>query len=256
VPLPAETLGPAGPAVQAEIGKLVFTSNRSEFRAQETGDIYVAQADGSSLTKLTQRPAIYEHPVWSPDGRQIAFASNHEGQRQIYAMQADGNAVMAEPGTALLDFINGWSPDGKWLLNESGRDVNGELCAVRPDGRQTVNLVWGSQGKHIELLAVATTTDDAGVTRFSDPLLAAARNAAYVSNCGDLLGTLETGKIADILVVNGNPLDDLQAPLDVQMVMRDSVIVRPAKEAIDVRTSGVRYAGSPDQPDGDGQSHP
>ena len=65
-PLPAGTLEAAEPTAQAEMGKLVFTSNRSELRAQEPGDIYVAQADGSSLTKLTQQPAIYEHPPFMP----------------------------------------------------------------------------------------------------------------------------------------------------------------------------------------------
>jgi imidazolonepropionase-like amidohydrolase len=43
---------------------------------------------------------------------------------------------------------------------------------------------------------------------------------------GDELGTLEAGKIADILVVAGNPLEDLQALTDVQMAIHGGVVIR------------------------------
>ena len=39
-------------------------------------------------------------------------------------------------------------------------------------------------------------------------------------------GTLEAGKIADILVVAGNPLEDMHTLTDVQMVIHNGVIIR------------------------------
>lgn len=59
-------------------------------------DIFVINADGSGLTNLTHHPANDESPVWSPDGRYIAFASNRGGisqLRQLYVMRADGSDV-------------------------------------------------------------------------------------------------------------------------------------------------------------------
>ena len=57
-------------------------------------------------------------------------------------------------------------------------------------------------------------------------IVAATRNGAHVCGLGDELGTLEAGKIADILVVAGNPLDDLQVLTDVQMVIHNGVVIR------------------------------
>ena len=55
---------------------------------------------------------------------------------------------------------------------------------------------------------------------------AATQNAAHVCNLGDEIGTLEPGKIADILVVAGDPLHDLQALTDVRLVIHNGVIIR------------------------------
>lgn len=57
-------------------------------------------------------------------------------------------------------------------------------------------------------------------------IVAATKNAAHVCNLEEQIGTLEPGKIADILVVAGNPLEDIQALTDVQMVVHNGVIIR------------------------------
>jgi imidazolonepropionase-like amidohydrolase len=57
-------------------------------------------------------------------------------------------------------------------------------------------------------------------------IVAATKHAAFVCSLGDQIGTLEPGKIADILVVNSNPLDDLNALKDVRVVIRNGEIIR------------------------------
>ncbi|UCH59170.1 MAG: amidohydrolase family protein [Anaerolineales bacterium] len=57
-------------------------------------------------------------------------------------------------------------------------------------------------------------------------IVAGTKNAAHVCNLGDEIGTLESGKVADILVVAGNPLEDIQALEDVMMVIHNGEIIR------------------------------
>lgn len=66
--------------------RIAFTSDRS-------GDpeIYLANADGTGLVRLTDSPGRDAHPSWSGDGKTILFQSPRaDGNVQIYRMNADG----------------------------------------------------------------------------------------------------------------------------------------------------------------------
>lgn len=67
--------------------------------------------------------------------------------------------------------------------------------------------------------------ESAGMTR-AQVLVAATRNAARVCNRWRTLGTLEAGKVADVLVVRGDPLADLHALAAPALVMRSGVVIR------------------------------
>jgi Tol biopolymer transport system component len=58
--------------------------------AQEK-DIYVMNADGTNVRRLTDSPGLDEGPEFSPDGTKIAFSSARDGQQEIYIMDADGS---------------------------------------------------------------------------------------------------------------------------------------------------------------------
>jgi imidazolonepropionase-like amidohydrolase len=57
-------------------------------------------------------------------------------------------------------------------------------------------------------------------------IVAGTGHSAQVSNLGDELGTLEMGKIADVLVVEGDPLQDIHALTNVWLVIKDGVVIR------------------------------
>ncbi len=54
-------------------------------------DIYVMDADGTHVRRLTDSPGLDEGPEFSPDGTKIAFSSDRDGQQEIYVMDADGS---------------------------------------------------------------------------------------------------------------------------------------------------------------------
>lgn len=56
------------------------------------GDIYTVAASGGKATQLTTHPAHDTRPVWSPDGKQIAFASDRNGNFDVFIMPREGGA--------------------------------------------------------------------------------------------------------------------------------------------------------------------
>lgn len=99
---------------------------------------------------------------------------------------------------------------------------------VEGGGQVALGTDYAGYSIHFELGMPITEIElmhEAGMTPMQI-IVAATKNAAHVSHRDRDLGTLEAGKIADVLVVNGNPLQDLRALLDVRMVLKDGVILR------------------------------
>jgi Tol biopolymer transport system component len=89
-------------------------------------DIWVFDLKRNVPTRLTFDPANDIWPVWSPDGKWIAFASNRGGQYAVYRKLASGageDELLYEDKEANVG-PTGWSPDGRWLA-----------CAPHPNGK-------------------------------------------------------------------------------------------------------------------------
>ncbi len=96
--------------------------------------------------------------------------------------------------------------------------AGGEI-ALGNDGGMLPGIEIGMPMREIEMLQAAGMTP-------MEIIVAATLNAAHVCNREDTLGTLEVGKIADVLVIQGDPLVDLQALKDVLLVIHQGVIIR------------------------------
>ncbi|MDO8969404.1 MAG: amidohydrolase family protein, partial [Saprospiraceae bacterium] len=60
----------------------------------------------------------------------------------------------------------------------------------------------------------------------ADILRAATLDAATLLRMNDRIGSLEPGKLADIVAVEGNPLEDIRAMMKVVFVMKDGKVVQ------------------------------
>ena len=130
-------------------------------------DIYVINADGSGLRRLTTHSARDDSPAWSPDGRQIAFTSDRDGDFEIHVMNADGSNIRRVTDHPAEDGDPNWSPDGGRITFTSSRDGNHEIYVINVDGSGTRRVTdfpdpgraiqpdWSSDGNTI----VFTLTD-------------------------------------------------------------------------------------------------
>ena len=122
------------PAFSPDGDRIAFVGYR-----HGNGEIYVMNADGTGLKRLTSHKGEDLTPAWSPDGRRIAFASNRAGEFEIFVMNADGRAVRRLTRIAkgpYGSYSPAWSPDGRTLVFSSAARTpeNPELYSIRADG--------------------------------------------------------------------------------------------------------------------------
>lgn len=98
-------------------------------------EIAMINSDLSGFQILTSdRGVANVNPSWSPDGSQIVYQSERDGNSEIYLVQADGS--MYTRLTANRNFDGGafWSEDGSKIYFTSNRDGENQLYEMNPDG--------------------------------------------------------------------------------------------------------------------------
>ena len=110
--------GNFNPAFSPDGKRIAFSSDRDGYRE---GDIYVMEADGSNVRRLTASPGWDGSPAWSSDGEWIYFYSQRDAIPGIYIMKADGSGqerIVAGP--ALSPAV---SPQGRvaYAAQQNGR---------------------------------------------------------------------------------------------------------------------------------------
>jgi Tol biopolymer transport system component/C-terminal processing protease CtpA/Prc len=105
------------------------------------GDIWVTSATGGKAVPLTDNVEMDDRPVWSPDGKQIAFASDRYGNNDVFVVDADGGRPKRVTYFTGSDIPSGWSADGQSILMVRRLDD-----AYR--GVYSVNVKTGAMNEH------------------------------------------------------------------------------------------------------------
>jgi tricorn protease len=92
------------------------TISKTKIVFQFAGDLWSVPRAGGQATRLTSSIGREFRPRFSPDGSQIAFTGQYDGNSDVYVIPAGGGIPKRLTAHPAEDFVNGWSADGKSVL--------------------------------------------------------------------------------------------------------------------------------------------
>ena len=134
------------PSWSPDSKRIVFSAQREGHVVHNldiTSEIYVMDADGGNEQRLTENRNNDWDPVWSLDGKQIAFMAARKGDFQnfdIYVMDVDGGNPQKLTNNRGWDSSPSWSPDSRRIAFTSERDGNYDIYVMAADGGNLQNL--------------------------------------------------------------------------------------------------------------------
>lgn len=149
-----DTASDSEPRLSPDGSKIAFVSYRNG-----NAEIYVVDANGANLRRLTENSSGDFSPVWSPNGSYIAFISERDGNPELYVMNADGSGTRRLTATSAAEEYITWSPASNRIAYVSRRDGNREIYAINVDGTGDARLtnnsgndvlpLWSPNGTYI-----------------------------------------------------------------------------------------------------------
>jgi tricorn protease len=132
--------GPALPSF-AEPG---ISPDHSEIAFVSGGNIWTVPAAGGAAHLLVSFGGAQSRPLYSPDGKKLAFTSSRTGNGDVYVVTLDGGDVKRLTYDDGLDQVEGWSPDGKFVYFASNaKNIGGssDIYRVAIDGGTPMPVV-------------------------------------------------------------------------------------------------------------------
>ena len=131
-------------------GRLLFQS-KGRYSKSEATQISIANIDGSNMIQLTNDDTNNYSPKISPDGSQIAYTANRDGNQEIYVMDVDGSNQTRLTKNSIDEWGAAWTPDGT-KVSFSSQNVHGfyDIYKVNKDGSDIKKILSnGSQASRV-----------------------------------------------------------------------------------------------------------
>ncbi len=155
------------------------------FSAPQSASTDIVAANGRTLHNISQHPAYDLMPLWSPDGKKIAFISYRDrlpvSNSELYVVTlASGVTVcmtVRVTNSGATDTLAGWSPDSQWLVYTATwlPDEEPEIWIARADGSENRRItdhpaadtapVWSPDGQRIAFVSQRGGNSDVYVIR-------------------------------------------------------------------------------------------
>jgi len=107
----------AEPGISPDHAEIAFASG---------GDIWTVPSSGGVARLLVSHPANESRPLYSPDGKRLAFISTRTGGGDVYMLTFATGDIRRLTFDDLPDQLDAWSPDGRWVyFSSSSREIAG-----------------------------------------------------------------------------------------------------------------------------------
>ena len=128
-------------SLQAQINARLFQYpdvSQTQIAFTYGGDVWVVNKRGGVATKLSSPKGTESFPKFSPDGQEIAFSGNYDGNTDIYIMPVQGGVPTRVTHHGMSDRIIDWHPQGDKVLYassmESGKQRFSQFYTVSKTG--------------------------------------------------------------------------------------------------------------------------
>lgn len=136
------------------------------------GDIYKIPAQGGTAIAITSNPAYDYMPVWSPDSKSIAFASNRYGNFDVFTVSINGGEPQRLTFHSANELPSAFSPDGKNIIFSAQIQDNIQNCLFPYDLLSELYSVPVNGGRFTQILTtpaqMATYSPNGNLIAYQD----------------------------------------------------------------------------------------
>jgi len=134
---------------------VAFVVTQADMKANfRNSDLWIVSTDGGAPQQLTRGPKRDDQPLWSPDGRNIAFISDRDGKPQIYLISPSAGEAykLTDHRVGIQSFA--WSPDGKSIAFIAADPIPEEREKEKREGFDQIVVDQEHQYAHISRIDI------------------------------------------------------------------------------------------------------
>ncbi len=185
------------PSFSPDGAQIVFTTSRFQTSGEINNfEIAIMNVDGTDIRRLTNSPGIDTEPVFSPDGKKLAFVSERSGNLDIYTMNLDGSGLLRLTNNSDNENEPAWNHTGTKLSYTRilFGGVAGAIAAKKdvyimdaPAGTNKILIAGGQAEEHdavwsLDDKKLIISSEQGGTLPFGDVMVIDIATKVYVSN--------------------------------------------------------------------------